>query len=281
MNKLLQLLSIFVAFHLSSFAQENSDWADEKKDWTNEENTSSKFFVGINAGALFANSNTASIYTGASNITPYGIDYILNVPNYKMVFDTYFQYPYAVSELPQNPAYKTAFDIGLHAGMNLGGGNTIFMDLNTSKVKFEQSFTMEIKDPNNQLVEPNYEQFPIIGEEERFNFNLGTQLSLLNKEKTNIYWSIFGNFNSIKFKRNYIVIDGKEYEIIHSNAQLTTPEPGGIGFGAGSGLGFKYKLTDRITLDLTYNLYYIKTKMNDNIQDFGINNGVLLRLIWG
>ncbi len=77
-----------------------------------------------------------------------------------------------------------------------------------------------------------------------------------------------------------MVIDNKEYEIIHSNAQLTTPEPGGIGYGGGSGLGFKYRLTNKITADLTYNLYYIKSKMNETIQGFGMNHGIMFRLIW-
>jgi hypothetical protein len=81
-------------------------------------------------------------------------------------------------------------------------------------------------------------------------------------------------------ERNFIVIDSREYEIIHSNAQTTTQQPGGIGYGAGSGLGLKYKLTDRIITDFTYNLYYIKTKMNDNIQGFGMQHGLMFRLIW-
>jgi hypothetical protein len=259
---------------------QDGDWTDEKKDWADEKESPSKFFVGINAGALFVNNNTAKLYTGKSDITSWGIEYILSVPNYKLILDDYFQHPYYISEYPLNPSYKTAFNIGLHAGVNLGEGSALFIDINSANINYEQSFTIAIEDPNTQSIEPTYEQIPIIGKEKRFNLNLGTQLSLFHKNNTIIYWSFFGNFNSIKFERNYFVINNRDYEIIHSNSQLTTPEPGGIGYGAGTGLGLKYKLTERIITDFTYNLYYTKTKMNDNIQGFGIQHGILFRLIW-
>ena len=282
--KALYILLVITIFNSSMIAQ---DWTDgnnsnDEKDWANEpnENAPPLFFVGINFGMLFANNNTAAIYTGSSNVTPYGIDYILSIPSYKTTFDTYFQYPYYVSELPQNPSYKSTLDIGLHAGINIGKGSTIYLDVNSSNLNFEQFFTIAIDDPTNKSPEPTYEQFPIIGKEKRINFNLGTQLALLNKNKTTIYWSAFGNFNSIKLDRNYIIINNQEYEIIHSNPQLPDVPPGRIGFGGGSGPGIKYRLTDRILADLTYSLYYIKTRMNDNVQGFGINHGIALRLIW-
>jgi len=262
------------------------DWTDEtsnkgKSDWSDKENsTSSKFFIGINAGGFFPNNNTAIIYTGASNITNYGIDYILSIPNYKTYFDAYFQHPYYVAELPLNPEYKTAFNIGLHTGINIGKGHAIFLDINTFNLNFEQSFTVAIEDPNNQSTEPTFEQIPIIGKEKRVNFNLGTQLVLMKKHKMNLYWSLFGNFNSTKLERNYILINGKEYEIIHSIPNQPNINPGGIGFGGGSGLGIKYQLTNKIWVDLTYNYYYLKTRMNDNIEFFGGHHGVMFRLIW-
>ena len=192
----------------------------------------------------------------------------------------YFKYNYAVEEIPQNPTYKTAFNIGLHAGVYVSKINTIYIDINYASLKFEQNFTIAIDDPVNQSIQPTYEQFPIFGKEKRININLGTQLSLYNESKTNLYWSIFGNFNSIELERNYIIINGREYEIIHSNPQLPYVAPGGVGYGLGSGLGIKNKLTDNIKADLTYNLYYIKTKMNQNIQGFGMSHGIMVRLIW-
>jgi len=50
--------------------------------------------------------------------------------------------------------------------------------------------------------------------------------------------------------------------------------------GGGTGLGFKYQLTEKITTDFTYNLFYTKVNMNENIQSFGLQHGLVLRIIW-
>jgi len=105
-------------------------------------------------------------------------------------------------------------------------------------------------------------------------------LSLFKNEKLNFYWSAFGNFNAAKMEKNYIVINNVQYNIIHSSNINSNSKPGGTGYGVGSGLGFKYNLTNNILVDLTYNLYYNKIKMTDDINAFGIQNELLFRLLW-
>ena len=273
MKKIGYLFSLLILCNSILFAQEEEDWADE------EEKTS-VFFGGINVGAFFANKNTAIIYTGSSDVTPYGINYIFNQPQNKLVFDQYFQYPYAVVETPQNPSYKVALDIGLHAGINLNKMTSIYVDINTSQLKYEQFFTVAIDDPASRNPEPIYEKLPIIGEEKRLNINLGTQLSLYQKESSNIYWSLFGNFNNVKLERNYIVVNNVEYEIRHTNPSQSNTKPGGVGVGGGTGLGFKFGLTDNILIDFTYNLYYTKVNLTEAIQPYGMQHGLLLRILW-
>ena len=143
----------------STSNEQTKDWADK------EERTNSLFFIGLNVGGYFPNRNTTIIYTGTNDVTDYGINYILNVPQYKTLFDTYFQYPYSVEELPLNPSYKNSFNVGLHTGLNLGNGHAIFLDINTTNLSYEQSFTIAIDDPTNKSVDPTYEQIPIIGKE--------------------------------------------------------------------------------------------------------------------
>ncbi|NCP46095.1 MAG: hypothetical protein GW818_06670 [Flavobacteriales bacterium] len=270
---MIRFLVIFIVYFLSQssftlFAQEE------------EESKKGVFFGGVSIGSFFANSNTAVIYTGGSNITPYGINYILTLPQNKTTFDAYFKYPYWVEELPQEPAYNTAFDIGLHLGVYLSKLNSIYLDLNITEINYEQTFTMAIDNPLNMSPEPTYEQIPIIGKEKRFNLNLGTQLSFYSQEKVALYWSFFGNINSVKLERNYIVINNREYEIFHNTQGEFNRKPGGVGYGGGTGLGFKYQLTEKITTDFTYNLFYTKVNMNENIQSFGLQHGLVLRIIW-
>ena len=149
-----------------------------------------------------------------------------------------------------------------------------------SQLKYEQTFSIAIDDPNNQSPEPTYQQIPILGTEKRFNFNLGTQLSFYKQDKTTMYWAIFGNLNGVQLVRNYFVINDKEYEIIHNTPQDPSIKPGGIGFGAGSGFGLKYQISNSILVDLTYNLYFSKTNMTENIQPYGIHHGLMMRILW-
>jgi len=275
------LILITIQLNLSAQDWTDSNSNEQTKDWADKKDkTSSLFFIGLNVGGYFPNSNTAIIYTGTNDVTDYGINYILNVPQYKPLFDAYFQYPYSVEELPLNPTYKAAFNLGLHTGINLGRGHAIFLDINTSNLSYEQSFTIAIDDPKNKSVDPTYQQIPIIGNEKRFNSNLGLQLSLFNKNQMNFYWSIFGNFNKINLERNYIVINNQEYEIHHRGSDRANAPIGGVGFGGGSGLGFKYNLTDRIWIDLTYNYHYNKSKIDDDFQSYGSHHGILFRVIW-
>lgn len=271
---MMRTLFIFLLFGLTMFPP--SLFAQEEE----EEEKPKTFFGGINVGSFFANSNTTAIYSGGSDITPYGINYILALPQNKIIFNDYFKHPYYVASLPQNTKYKAAFDIGFHGGANLNKMVAIYLDVNIAKIKYEQTFTMAINNPSNQSPEPTYEQIPIFGQEKRFNLNLGTQLSYYTTEKISMYWAVFGNINVVKLERNYFVINNQNYEIIHNTPQDPTIKPGGVAFGGGSGVGIKYQITTNIMLDLTYNLYYTKVKMTDIIQPFGIQHGLLIRILW-
>ena len=246
-----------------------------------QDDESGSFFIGINAGGFLANKQTAIMYTGASNITSYGIESLFANINNKPIFDLYFQYPYQIVELPVTWSYLPALDLGAHLGVKLGGGSAVYLDANFTNLNFENFFTVAIEDPNNMSPDPTYEQIPLFGEEKRLNINLGLQFSLYNENKVNWYFALFGNLNSTRLEKNYFVINGRQYFILHTNYGQPNTQPGGIGFGMGSGTGVKYKFNDKFTFDLNYNLYYAKTKMNEDFAPFGIHHGIVFRIIWG
>ncbi len=237
-------------------------------------------YIGGNFGAYFGNKNTAIMYTGG-NVTNYGVEYVFNNINFKPDIDLYFQYPYEIVELPINPAYRPAMDIGLHAGVHLGNGNSLYADFNSSRLNFEQFFTVAIEDPNNLSPDPTYEQIPLFGEERRFNINIGTQISLYNENSINWYMALFGNLNNTRLEKNYFVLNGRQYLIWHGQPGTPNVNPGGMGYGGGAGTGVKYYFNDTFTFDLTYNLYYNKIRMNEDFQPFGMHHGMMLRIIWG
>lgn len=242
---------------------------------------SGSVFVGINVGGFFANKNTAVLYTGADAFSNYGVEDLFSNTINKPIFDNYFQYPYAIVELPQTWKYRPALDIGGHFGIHLDGENALYVDVNFSSLDFENFFTVAIEDPNNQSPDPTYEQIALFGEEKRMNINLGLQLSLYQEKGLNAYFSLFGNLNSTRLEKNYFVVNGRQYFINHVLIGQPNVKPGGVGLGGGAGLGVKYKFNDKFTFDLAYSLYYSKTKMKEDFAPWGVHNGITFRIIWG
>jgi len=268
------LLVCFILFGFSSYAQD--DWEDE------EEEKKAHFFIGVNLGAYFANDNTAIVYRGSPDVTPFGIDYIFNLAAYQQTFNDYFLYPYQISEYPVESVYRTSFEIGAHLGVQFNEDISIYMDVNSTQLSYEQLFTVSIDDPFNQMIGPTFQQLPIFGKETRFNLNLGTQLSLYDDESANIYFSFFGNMNAVRLEKNYIVVNNTNYAIFHTNdiGGNINQKPGGVGFGGGSGLGLKLKLNENLLADLNYNLYYTETNLTESVQSYDFHHGIGLRIIW-
>jgi hypothetical protein len=265
------IFSIFSIIQLS-FAQ-GYDYDEESSD-------SSKFFVGANIGAYFANKKTAKLYSGAPGVTNFGYDQVLFSQQHSQVFRDYFIYEYKISEDPIEPVYKTTVELGIHAGYRLSNDVTIFLDLNSIQLKYDQFFTIEVIDPNNNTLIPDYRKIPIKGKESRFNLNLGTQISYYNEDETNAYFSLFGNVNGVQMEENYFVINNVEYQILHPTNGDLNIKPGGLGYGGGGGLGLKLGLNEKISSDLYYNLYYTKTNLNEFNKPFGIHHSIGIRIIW-
>jgi len=275
----MKLFHLFPVLMLVCFC---SNSVHAKDDYEDEEKKSRFGFVGVNLGSFFANKNTAIIYNGTKESSSFGIQAVLDHTYYKPILDNYFQNSrYYIYEYPIQSKYKTALDLGVHAGINLGSFGSIFMDVNVLSLRYEQAFTMAIDDPLNQSPEPTYAQIPIIGEEERFYINLGTQVTLEESESILWYFAVFATMNDLKLNQNYFVIGEREYPIFHINPADPNQKPGGVGYGFGTGTGVKVSLNETIKLDFTYNLTYSKTKMNESLQPFGLHHALALRIIWG
>jgi len=197
-----------------------------------------------------------------------------------VVLQNYFQFPYEISEFPIENRYQTAVEIGVNLAYQLNKLLSLNLEINAYRLKYEQFFTVAIDDPRNQLVGATFEQIPLFGEENRFYFNLGTQWSYFRAEYTNAYFSIFANMNDVRLRRNYFVIDGIEYNILHQSEVINNQKPGNLGFGFGLGTGIKFALTDHILADLYYQM--IQTESNFEVleETRGLHHSIGLRVIW-
>ena len=279
------ILILFMTFSIFSYTQDITE---------DEENyESGNFFFGINLGVFQANNKTAVMYNG--NVSTYGVNYFFQNQFIKQELDTYFKYDYRISSFadPKLMKYRPTFNIGGHAGIKLSNSVAVYADLNLVKLKVEDYFTVAIDNPNDPTLagQSELELIPIFGEESRTNINLGLQTNFYDEGSLKAYLNFFGNINNTKLEKNYFVINGKTYTIIHNalangtnNGQVNLQQsvaPGGLGFGGGAGVGAKYKFNDKFTFDINYSTIYTRTRMNDDLKPFGLNHALVARIIWG
>lgn len=275
-TKLFLFLLSFTCCTINVFAQDDYLYEDDE-----ELEDTVKFSFGINFGAYFSNNKTAEIYSGRPDITPFSIPFILSQPFNQQAIRDYFRFDYYIAEYPIETRYRTASEIGGHIEYNLSEVINLYLDVNITQLKFEQFFTVGIIEPNNGRIDGDrLEQIPLFGEENRFHLNLGAQFSMYHDEYSNFYFSLFGSLNNTQMRRNYFVINNIEYEIFHVALDRPNQRLGGIGYGGGTGLGFKYKIMDHLTTDFYYNLSYAQTNLSEAFQPFGFNHGLGIRIIW-
>jgi hypothetical protein len=246
-----------------------------------EDEDTVRFFIGANINVLFPNHNTAVLYSGQPNVTPFNIPFILNDPVNQPIFDQFFRGPYQVAEYPFESRYRNAVELGLHSFYRLNEQFSVFLDFNVAQIDYEQFVTIQDDDPNNNIPGPTLLRFPLIGEENRFNLNLGFQYYYYRGEGSRAFVSLFGNANNISVQSNYVVIDERRYDIFHLNNNSADLQPGGNGYGAGFGLGFQFDINETMMADLHYQLTSAQVNLTEIVSERGLQNTLGIRVLWG
>jgi len=250
-------------------------------------NVQAQLLLGVNGGAHFANKKTAVLHSGfyypAVN---FSVERLFNNSFFRTQYlDNYFKYGYQIVEVPTNMKYKPSIEYGGTIGYRIDESMTFYGEVNFAQLKTEDIFVVKVDDPTPQAVQPfRYENIPIFGEEQRLNINIGLQIGLFASNGVEVFLPLFGNFNSMKFGKNYFVVNGRQH-IVH---QTFTNQPnyyitkiGGVGYGGGSGIGARYLIQDKFTVEIAYNALYTKTKVLETFKEFGLNHNILLKIIWG
>jgi hypothetical protein len=81
-------------------------------------------------------------------------------------------------------------------------------------------------------------------------------------------------------QRNYFVVDQREFEIFHESDNPNQSRLSGSGLGGGTGLGFKFDVSEHIMADLNYNLFFSETNFGENYRFTGTHHTLGVRILW-
>jgi hypothetical protein len=297
MKYLLLFLTTLLTFSL--VAQDEDEEPYEEEEYRS-------FFIGVNVGSHFANKKTAMKYSGFS-LNTYGVEWFFNNPqNEARLREQFDGQPYKIDQqdlldLPNRMKYRPSWEIGGIAGLRLSDGLDLFLEANVAQLKTENVFVVEVTPSSNtnNIEADRYRSFPVYGKEERLNLNLGLRIRLYEGMNYSVQLPIFFNFNSVKLKENYFMLDENQprINILHNSQNVivgtngavisnnNTQPPGGTGYGLGSGLLFNYQILPSIAFEISYNIMYSKITVDRFLDPpftgTGIQQNVLFRVIWG
>lgn len=263
------------------------------------------FFLGVNVGSHFANKKTAMKYSGFSANT-LGVEWFFNNPlNEARLRELFDGQPYKIDQqdlldLPNRMKYRPSWEVGGIAGIRLSDGLDLFLEANVAQLKTENVFVVEVTPSSNtnNIEADRYRSFPVFGKEERLNMNLGLRIRLYEGFNYSVQLPLFFNFNSVKLKENYFILEENQspINILHNSQNVITSggniisnnnnqPPGGTGYGLGSGLLFNYQIMPTIAFEVSYNLMYSKVTVDRFLDPpftgTGIQQNILFRVIWG
>jgi hypothetical protein len=245
----------------------------------------------------------------ASLLRTLGVEWYFDNPLYEQKLNEFFDgLPYRIDQtdlvdLSNRMRYLPSIEIGGIAGIFLNDDVSLFVEANVAQLRTQNVFVVEVTPSANtsNIDADRYRQIPVFGKEERLNMNLGFKFEVFENNGLKGYVPLFGNFNTVKLKENYFVLEKnnqiEQIPILHNSqknilqsggniiSNNNVQPPGGSGFGLGSGFGISYPLMDHISVEINYNIMYSKVTVDRFLDPpfaaRGIHHNALLRVIWG
>jgi len=241
------------------------------------------FQYGLDFGLYMPNKYSANYYNGSEG----------NLNNIKYIFstDTYYKEilqalnvsdtsHFYLNECPTDMRYPKTISAGLYISYNFNRSTGVYIQFNYVKLKPKDFFTISISPQDEILTKPTLLQFPIIGEEERINIDLGYSQAFRLTENIDIVSEAGIALNDTKVLTSKIIIkdvkygNDKEYNLINvygnkqyapgTNQQAYNIVQGGIGIGLHGGAGIRFNFNENYSLQPGATLYW----NNVNLQGY-------------
>lgn len=230
---------------------------------------------GLDFGLYLPNKYPANYYNGSDG----------NVNNIKYVFGTDIYYKeirqllnvsdtanFYLKECPSNMRYPATPSAGLYISYNFNRSTGVYLQFNYVKLKPHDAFTLEVNPQDEILTNQDLRVFPIYGEEERINIDIGFSRAFRLRENIDVLGEAGIAMNDIKVLKSGIIIKDakygteKEYNLINvwgdkpyvpgSNQQAYDIVQGGIGIGLHGGAGIKFNFSESFALQPGATLYW-------------------------
>lgn len=250
-----------------------------------------RFQTGFYIGSYFANRHSAATYNG------YGFDLdgkqnpFLNSAMYQKIKNEYGggfgqtdyialelgvdpkQWEFNESDMPARMRYQPAILLGFNLRAPIDKTSGFILNAKGTKINVEGNFTISTLRPqtsSNPVLNSNIRTFPIRGQEQRLQFELGYQKLFGTDEKINFFGEMGFIGTLTKFDRSWIQINNLVIDLTYNVNQTINPTPVqgrvpvGFGIGAFAGLGFNIALNSRVTLQLLGSLLHEKINIGVN-----------------
>lgn len=238
------------------------------------------FRFGLNMGMYFPSKISANYYNGSAQysfsdpnevrmysieerlrLTPQTIATITNAYNASGFHFNYDSYPAAMR-------YNGAFQMGVQLAFDVNNASCFFMNLNACKVKTVDRFTIVLEGTTQQQnMQEDIRLFQIVGNEQRFNANLGYRTGWALEGNGLFFVQGGGSLLGTKVVSNQVFIANQTYDLIigaqNPNQIVNYIPRTGIGFGYFIGTGFFLPLGKQFA-ELSFNLSKDKMILNNN-----------------
>ncbi|MFM7618817.1 MAG: hypothetical protein ACKO5Y_03175 [Bacteroidota bacterium] len=238
------------------------------------------FRFGLNMGMYFPSKISANYYNGSAQysfsdpnevrmysieerlrLTPQTIATITNAYNASGFHFNYDSYPAAMR-------YNGAFQMGVQVAFDVNNASCFFMNLNACKVKTVDRFTIVLEGTTQQQnMQEDIRLFQIVGNEQRFNANLGYRTGWALEGNGLFFVQGGGSLLGTKVVSNQVFIANQTYDLIigaqNPNQIVNYIPRTGIGFGYFIGTGFFLPLGNQFA-ELSFNLSKDKILLNNN-----------------
>jgi hypothetical protein len=239
-----------------------------------EEDSIRGLTYGLNIGAYFGNEETAGLYNGSGSFPGFvneaaeirwfsveeriGINsaFINDVRDIRTFYNTE-SYFFPFDSYPSNMRYNPAMYVGLQLKYNFNRYAALVYNLNALRLKAIGQFSIQfVGTPVQQNAQNDVRLFSIIGEEQRFNMNLGYRQGWMMGDFSNFYSQLGGSMLGTKWTKNYVIVAERSFDLVTNvpvigQTAMQAQQAARVGFGAYASTGVEFWL-GKYSFDLSF-----------------------------